>query len=95
MHRTDRDQPRLDVLSASARTLREYELVLTEALGPVVGGRELAAALGFASQDAFRKSRQRGRLPVPTFELDGRRGRWAATADIAAWLWARRHPPHK
>lgn len=70
-----------------------YEAALTQALGPVVGGSALSRALGFRTQAAFRKAKQRGRLPVATFEVEGRRGRFAATADIAAWLWSKRGAP--
>jgi hypothetical protein len=48
------------------------------------------SALGFPTADAFLKARLRNRLPVPTFAMEGRRGRFAATTDIAAWLWAQR-----
>lgn len=30
------------------------------------------------------------RVPVKTFEVAGRRGRFAAVIDIAAWLWRQR-----
>lgn len=67
-----------------------YEAALTHTLGPVVGGNALSKALGYRTQAAFRKAKQRGRLPIKTFEVEGRRGRFAATSDIAAWLWAKR-----
>lgn len=49
------------------------------------------ALWGYPSQAAFRKAHQRGRLPVDTFGLDGRRGRFATATDIAAWLWKQKH----
>ncbi len=67
-----------------------YEAALTETLGPVIGGFALSKALGYRTQAAFRKAKQRGNLPITTFELEGRRGRFAATSDLAAWLWAKR-----
>lgn len=72
--------------SADDKSLREYQADLTRVLGPVVGG------LGLRTQTAFRKAHVGGRLPH-TFVIPGRRGRFAATADIAAWLWAQRHQP--
>lgn len=90
MKQPKRDNARAAVLSTDAPTLREYQADLTRVLGPVVGGAELTAALGFRTQGAFRKARERGCLPVKTFIVEGRRGRFAATADIAAWLWAQR-----
>lgn len=74
-------------------TFATYEAALTQTLGPVVGGNALSKALGYRTQAAFRKAKQRGRLPIRTFEVEGRRGRFAATSDIAAWLWAKRACP--
>lgn len=68
----------------------EFEERLVRALGAMVGGKALTQALGYPTQDAFRKAHARDRLPVSTFEIEGRRGRFASTVDIAAWLWTRR-----
>jgi hypothetical protein len=68
----------------------EFERRLVLTLGATVGGESLTRALGYPSQDAFRKAHQRGRLPVTTFELEGRRGRFALVVDIAGWLWCQR-----
>lgn len=54
--------------------------------GPIVGGTELERLLGFTSSPAFRQAYHRGRLPVKVFTLPERRGKFAFTADIAAWL---------
>ena len=67
-----------------------FETRLIRALGATVSGEMLSRALGYPSQDAFRKARHRGRVPVETFEVAGRRGRFAAVVDIAAWLWRQR-----
>jgi hypothetical protein len=67
-----------------------FETRLIRALGAMVGGESLSRALGFPSQDAFRKALHRGRVPVATFEVVGRRGRFATVIDIAAWLWRQR-----
>lgn len=71
-----------------------FERRMIHALGATVGGSSLSKALGYPSQDAFRKAFQRGLLPVPTFSLKGRRGRFAAAVDIAQWLWFQRDAPH-
>lgn len=63
---------------------------MVRALGATVGGEALTRALGYPSQDAFRKAHHRGRLPVATFEVEGRRGRFASAIDIATWLWNQR-----
>lgn len=80
----------MTVSAADIANFETYEATLTQTLGPVVGGNALSKALGYRTQAAFRKAKQRGRLPVRTFEVEGRRGRFAATSDIAAWLWAKR-----
>jgi len=59
---------------------------LEAAHGFIVGGPTLARLLGYRSGDAFRKASQRGMLPVHTFTLPNRRGRFARTADVAQWL---------
>ena len=38
-----------------------------------------------------RKSEETQMTDVDTFELDGRRGRFATATDIAAWLWKQKH----
>ena len=67
-----------------------FEARLIRALGATVGGEALSRALGYPSQDAFRKAHHRGRVPVAIFEVAGRRGRFATVVDIAAWLWCQR-----
>lgn len=54
--------------------------------GPVIGGEPLATALGFPSLGAFRRALSRGNVGVPVFQIEGRRGRFALTRDVAAWL---------
>ncbi|MBD8882310.1 hypothetical protein IHE49_17645 [Rhodanobacter sp. 7MK24] len=74
------------------QSLGEYRLELTTLYGPLIGGRELGRVLGFSTQEAFRQAVKRGNMPVRTFAINGRRGKFAATADIAAWLWSACHP---
>lgn len=70
-----------------------FEAQLIRSIGAIVGGAELSRVLGYPSQGAFRKARSRGRVPVSTYEIDGRRGRFAQVPDIAAWLWTQRRSP--
>ncbi len=63
--------------------LREYLLQLH---GPLMHGQALWSALGFRSSEAFGKALRRQTVPVQTFEIPGRRGRFAKTLDVAAWL---------
>lgn len=79
-------------LFTEPESYEDFEVRLIRALGATVGGKALTQALGYPSQEAFRKARKRGRLPVLTFEMAGRRGRFASVTDIAAWLWHQRHP---
>lgn len=54
--------------------------------GPLIGGAELAKILNFRNMAAFRQALRRGAVPVRVFELPGRRGKFALTQDLAAWL---------
>lgn len=72
-------------------SLSEYRCELTRIYGPLVSGSDLCRVLGFRSQEAFRQALKRGDMPVKTFSVDGRRGKFAMTADIAAWVWGARN----
>ncbi|UUC96593.1 hypothetical protein NOX35_27165 (plasmid) [Comamonas sp. C11] len=63
---------------------------LQDRYGPVIGGQDLRQALGFPSAAAFRQAALRGTLPVPVFSVPNRRGRFALTQEVAAWLYERR-----
>jgi len=73
--------------SNCAASLEELESRLTRSLGAIVGGITLSRTLGYRTQGAFRQALARKRVPVPVFALEGRRGRFAYTGDIARWLW--------
>ena len=51
-----------------------------------MGGEALRAALGFPTTGAMRRALARGALPVPVFQMEGRRGRFALTKDVAGWI---------
>lgn len=73
---TDRD---VDDQSPTARwLLREH--------GPILPAAVTAKVLGFKSTDALRQARLREKLPVPMFTIEGRRGWFASTAVVAAWI---------
>ncbi|RIX76320.1 hypothetical protein D3H34_22505 [Acidovorax cavernicola] len=59
---------------------------MLELYGPMVRARALVAALGFKTYAAFYKARREEKLPVKVFDLEGRRGPFARTTDIADWL---------
>jgi hypothetical protein len=54
--------------------------------GEVVGGDALRLLLGYPSLAAFKQAVMRKTLMLPTFFIEGRRGRFALTIDIADWL---------
>lgn len=54
--------------------------------GELLGGAALARTLGFKTQRAFQKAAVAGRLPLDTFVIAGRRGRFARTRYVAIWL---------
>ena len=64
----------------------ELEEKLMCQFGPVIGGADLRQALGFRSAVTFRRAVRQEKLPVRVFELEGRKGWFALTTDIAAWL---------
>lgn len=72
-------------MDASTSTNDLFAQLLTR-YGPMLGGRELYAALGFKSYAAFHRCKQLGELGVTVFTLPGRRGWFALTGDIAEWL---------
>lgn len=59
---------------------------LLEQHGPLMHGRDLWLTLGYVSAQAFRSAVRKGTVPVSTFTITSRRGRFAKTLDVAAWL---------
>lgn len=54
--------------------------------GPLMGGEALAKALGCPTTAALRQSLSRGPTPIKLFKIEGRRGRFALTQDVAEWI---------
>lgn len=75
--------------TAQVAALEEYRASLIAQYGPLIGGRDLVRSLGFRTQAAFDKARREQRLPIRVFRIEGRRGRFALTLDVAQWLVAR------
>ena len=61
-------------------------LSLLERFGELMKGRDLAGLLGFGSDRSFARAAASGQLPIPVFRMKGRRGWFARTRDVAAWL---------
>lgn len=59
---------------------------LTKLYGPLLPSRELWKIFGYPSPAAYRQARTRKVLPVREFAIEGRRGYFALTHDVAQWL---------
>jgi hypothetical protein len=59
---------------------------LLERYGPLLHGRNLWLTLGYVSAQSFRKAVRSGTVPVVTFTIENRRGRFAKTRDVVEWL---------
>ena len=74
----------------SERESPELEKILENDLlriyGPMLTGESLLKSLGYVSKEAFRQSVLRNTVPVPIFEIENRRGKYALTKDVAHFL---------
>lgn len=70
---------RTDGLTAMTRRLLDEH-------GPLMNAAAAAKILGFKNTDALRTARNERRLPVPMFTIPGRRGWFASTEAVGAWL---------
>ncbi len=59
--------------------------------GPMMTGDALYAALGYVTKAAFRQSLVRKTVPIPVFELEHRRGKFALVKDVARYLAEKRY----
>ncbi|MBB3814761.1 hypothetical protein FHY13_003132 [Xanthomonas arboricola] len=71
---------------AAISTESEIREGLLRRHGELLTGKALRQCLGFGSVRSFQRAVTEGALPVITFTLPGRRGRFARTRDVAAWL---------
>jgi hypothetical protein len=69
---------------------KTLEAELVERHGYVVGGDALRRVLSLPSLESLRQAAARDTLPVPTFKILHRRGRFALARDLACWLAASR-----
>jgi hypothetical protein len=60
--------------------------MLVKSHGFILPAGVTAKTLGFSSTDALRFARVAGRLPIQMFLVEGRRGWFASTEDVAKWL---------
>jgi hypothetical protein len=73
----------------------ELEDDLVDRYGLMLGSTALWRELGYASHEAFRKAKQRGRIEVPLFDVPNRRGSFALSKEVATWIAKQRFAPAK
>ena len=73
----------------------QLEADLLGQYGPLLGGGDLIRALGYPTARAFQQAVVRDLVDVPVFGIPRRRGKFALTKEVAAWLAAQRlgHAP--
>jgi hypothetical protein len=71
-------------MTNSSNAVAEMDNYLPKA--PILSAAETARLLGYPSTGALAKARQSGRLPFEMFQVPGRRGWFAATPVVRAWL---------
>ena len=59
---------------------------LSSRYGELIGGDRLRHVLGFPTLASLKQALRRKTLTLPTFFIEGRRGRFALTSDVARWL---------
>lgn len=62
------------------------ETLLIREFGVVLSSARTAQLLGYKNLDALAKARERGALPIQMFRIPHRKGWFAETTAIAAWL---------
>lgn len=64
----------------------KIEEQLTTEFGPLIGGADLWKTMGFKSQGAFKRAQRNGLLGIKVFEIQNRKGLFALTHELAAWI---------
>lgn len=54
--------------------------------GPLLTGEDLWKSLGYKSWASFSRAVRSGTVGVRVFNVEGRKGRFALTTDVASWL---------
>ena len=70
--------------------IETLERGLLDKYGPLMASDDLRGALGYPTMEAFRQALSRKTVPIPVFSLEKRRGKYALTKDVAAWLATQR-----
>lgn len=75
----------MNPMTNSSHAVERY---LLEQHGLLLTGRALWKSIGFQSASAFRRAASRGALPVRTFKIEGRKGLFAYSSEVAEWIGA-------
>ena len=59
---------------------------LHQEYGPLIGGPDLVKVLGFRSNSSFKRARKLGQIDLEMFGIEGRKGSFAYTKNVASWL---------
>lgn len=78
----------MDALHMDEELARTLEESLTRRYGLVLPSAALASALGYSTMRAYHQAVARRTIPVPVFQIEHRRGRFALARDVARWLAA-------
>ena len=73
---------------STGKTMRKSATLqkLEDEHGWLLSASTTAKYLGFRNTEALRMARRQGRLAIRMFPVEGRRGFFAAAADVARWL---------
>jgi hypothetical protein len=69
----------------------DLEHELQREFGTLLPSQVLVRVLGYPTPEAFRKALSLKRLPIPVFQIPGRRGHFALCKDVAQWLTSSRN----
>jgi len=69
------------------KNIKSVEQELTEKYGGVIGNSDLRHELGYKSYSSFNRAVRTGSIAVKVFQIEGRRGKFALTTDVASWLY--------
>ena len=76
----------MDSLETDHKLALILEQRLIDRYGTMLSSRALARELAYPSEQAYRQALMRGTMPIKTFTLPKRRGRYALTIDLARWI---------
>ena len=70
--------------------LTQLRTELQDRYGVVLDHIQLREILGYRTTSAFKRAIENERLGFKVFNIPGRRGKFALSADVAQWLWQAR-----